>query len=69
MGLRDIGVGWRENVSIERRVSATLISSQYSIMRIWRGRDAAGRRAASGVYFARFEADGVVQTQSLLMVK
>ena len=36
---------------------------------IWRGDDAEGRCVASGAYFARFEADGVVQTQSLLLVK
>ena len=35
----------------------------------WRGVDAAGRRLASGAYFARFTADNIVQTQRLLLVK
>jgi hypothetical protein len=36
---------------------------------VWTGRDGSGRRQASGAYFARFSADGVVQTQRLLLVK
>lgn len=35
----------------------------------WRGADGAGRRVASGAYFARFTSGGVVQTQRMLLVK
>ena len=50
-------------MSIELRVSAILISSHYGIIRIWCGRDAAGRRAAGCVYFTMFGTGGVVQTR------
>ena len=42
-------------------------SGRYSA--IWRGTDSAGRRLASGAYFARFVAGPVVQTQRLMLVK
>jgi hypothetical protein len=35
----------------------------------WDGRDATGRAAPAGVYFARFEADGRVETRKLALVK
>ncbi|HOX25406.1 MAG TPA: FlgD immunoglobulin-like domain containing protein [Candidatus Krumholzibacteria bacterium] len=35
----------------------------------WDGKDAAGRRAGSGVYFARLEADGAAWTTKLVMIK
>ena len=51
---------------------ARLASGWYSAGRYdatWRGDDDGGHRVASGAYFARFEAAGVVQTQRLLLVK
>ena len=35
----------------------------------WNGRDDTGRDVASGVYFARIEADGRVATRRMTMVK
>ncbi len=36
---------------------------------VWNGTDQEGRRLGSGVYFARFQADGVAQTSKLVLVK
>ncbi|MBK9304583.1 MAG: hypothetical protein IPM94_12025 [bacterium] len=36
---------------------------------VWTGRDARGRPAASGVYFARFEAAGVAETRKIMLVR
>jgi hypothetical protein len=36
---------------------------------IWNGADSAGRQVASGVYFYRFQADGVDQTRSMTLVR
>jgi hypothetical protein len=38
-------------------------------VRIWRGRDAAGRAMASGVYHVRLEADGSVQNRRIVLVR
>ena len=35
----------------------------------WNGRDAYGDEAASGVYFARLEFDGSVETRNLVLLK
>ena len=35
----------------------------------WDGRDAAGRAVSSGAYLAHFAADGVQQTQKLMLVR
>lgn len=58
------------NVKGER--VAQLASGHHEMGRyrvVWGGLDDGGRRVASGVYLARFEADGVVQTHRLVMVK
>ncbi|MEZ4388172.1 MAG: FlgD immunoglobulin-like domain containing protein [Candidatus Krumholzibacteriia bacterium] len=52
---------------VKRLVASQYPAGHHSV--IWRGDDESGRRQASGAYFARFEADGVVQTQRLLLVK
>jgi len=40
---------------------------RYSV--VWRGQSGNGHPVSSGTYFARFDADGVVQTQRLTLVK
>jgi flagellar hook assembly protein FlgD len=35
----------------------------------WNGRNAAGRPAASGIYFARIEHNGVMRAYKLVMLK
>ena len=52
---------------LAKLVSGWHESGRYSA--IWRGVSDSGRPASSGTYFARFEADGVVQTQRLTLVK
>ncbi|MCL1594333.1 MAG: T9SS type A sorting domain-containing protein, partial [Actinomycetia bacterium] len=37
--------------------------------RIWNGRDDSGRRVVSGVYSYRLEANGLVQTKRLVVVR
>jgi hypothetical protein len=36
---------------------------------VWQGVDARGQPVASGLYFARLEADGFVQTQKLVLMR
>ena len=54
-----------------RRVRS-LLSQRLPVGRhrvIWKGEDADGRRVASGIYFARFRAAGIVQSTRLTLVK
>ena len=52
---------------VRELVSGTVLSGEQ--MRFWDGRDKAGRRVASGVYFYRFEASGRSLTRKLVMVR
>lgn len=38
-------------------------------MLVWDGRDASGRRAASGVYFVRFESSELIQVERVVLLK
>jgi len=63
----DLSIYNIRGVRIAQLVSGSHSSGRYDVT--WRGCDTAGRRVASGTYFARFQADGVVQTQRLMLVK
>jgi len=54
-----------------RRIASLLDGPQPagSHSTIWNGVDSAGRQVASGVYFYRFQADGVDQTRSMTLVR
>lgn len=48
-------------------VSGVQATGGYDV--IWDGRSETGARIASGVYFYRLNADGVVRTRKMLLVK
>ncbi|RKZ06028.1 hypothetical protein DRQ32_11680 [bacterium] len=57
---------------VRGRVVKTLISGRQTAgdhSTTWSGKDDAGRAVASGVYFARFEGDGVIQSQRMVLLK
>ena len=54
------------------RLVATLVDEYCDAGRhevLWDGRDTAGRMSSAGVYLYRLEADGVVETKRMLLVK
>jgi len=63
----DLAVYSVKGERLARLASGLYPVGHYSVT--WRGTDAAGRRLASGAYFARFESGGVVQTQRLMLLK
>lgn len=48
-------------------VDETLTAGHHEV--VWDGRDASGRAVASGVYFARMQAEGFASTQKMLMAQ
>ena len=48
-------------------VDETLVAGHHEV--VWDGRDASGRAVASGVYFARMQAEGFASTQKMLMAQ
>lgn len=48
-------------------VATTMSAGEYTV--VWDGNDTVGRRAASGVYFYRLEADGYSATRKMVMLK
>ena len=54
------------------RLVATLVDEARApgdYVEVWGGTDASGRAVASGTYFARFAAGGVVQTQRMVLLR
>ncbi len=52
---------------VRELVSSKQEAGQHTVL--WNGRDDEGRGAASGIYFARLSATGIVQTQKLVLTK
>ena len=52
---------------VKTMVSGAQSAGEHSVM--WDGVDEQGRQVASGVYFARFEAGAVVQTQRMVLLR
>ncbi|MBA4378861.1 MAG: hypothetical protein C0395_09475 [Gemmatimonas sp.] len=71
----DVAAPGRVRVSVHDlagREVACLLDGQKPAGRhalVWTGRDARGRPAASGVYFARFVAAGVAETRKIMLVR
>jgi hypothetical protein len=61
-----------EIVNVNGRVVRTLVDGELGPgphTRVWDGRDDSGEAVASGVYFMRLEADGLVETRKMTLLK